>query len=184
MTPPASSNPSAPSASPAPRSAAPSERARFLETYRREHETTAKVLRAFPASQSELRPHERSNSARALAWTFVIEEQLMLRALKGEPILQGGIFVEAPAWDQILTRFAEQHEEIVKRLERASDEDLNGTVQFFVAPKQIGDYRTLDFFWLMVYDQIHHRGQLSVYLRMAGGKVPSIYGPSADEPWT
>ena len=30
---------------------------------------------------------------------------------------------------------------------------------------------------------IHHRGQFSVYLRMAGGKVPSIYGPSADEKW-
>jgi uncharacterized damage-inducible protein DinB len=29
----------------------------------------------------------------------------------------------------------------------------------------------------------HHRGQLSVYLRLADGKVPSIYGPTADEPW-
>lgn len=32
-------------------------------------------------------------------------------------------------------------------------------------------------------DSVHHRGQFSVYLRLAGGKVPSIYGPSADEPW-
>ena len=32
-------------------------------------------------------------------------------------------------------------------------------------------------------DSIHHRGQLSVYIRPAGGKVPSIYGPSGDEPW-
>ena len=37
--------------------------------------------------------------------------------------------------------------------------------------------------WLMLNDSIHHRGQLSVYERMAGGLVPSIYGPSADEPW-
>jgi len=37
--------------------------------------------------------------------------------------------------------------------------------------------------WFMLLDSIHHRGQLSVYVRMAGGKVPSIYGPSADEPW-
>jgi uncharacterized damage-inducible protein DinB len=35
----------------------------------------------------------------------------------------------------------------------------------------------------MLHDQIHHRGQFSVYLRMVGGKVPSIYGPSGDEPW-
>jgi uncharacterized damage-inducible protein DinB len=35
----------------------------------------------------------------------------------------------------------------------------------------------------MIFDQVHHRGQMSVYVRMAGGLVPSIYGPSADEPW-
>jgi uncharacterized damage-inducible protein DinB len=40
-----------------------------------------------------------------------------------------------------------------------------------------------DILWIMLMDSIHHRGQLSVYVRMAGGKVPSIYGPSADEPW-
>jgi uncharacterized damage-inducible protein DinB len=39
------------------------------------------------------------------------------------------------------------------------------------------------FLWLMLMDSIHHRGQLSVYIRPAGGKVPSIYGPSGDEPW-
>ncbi|MDA1080285.1 MAG: hypothetical protein O2973_01210 [Gemmatimonadetes bacterium] len=37
--------------------------------------------------------------------------------------------------------------------------------------------------WFMLHDTIHHRGQLSVYLRAMGAKVPSIYGPSADEPW-
>jgi hypothetical protein len=33
------------------------------------------------------------------------------------------------------------------------------------------------------HDQIHHRGQFSIYLRMVDAKVPSIYGPTADEPW-
>ena len=41
----------------------------------------------------------------------------------------------------------------------------------------------IDVLWFMLTDSIHHRGQLSVYVRMAGGRVPSIYGPSADEPW-
>jgi uncharacterized damage-inducible protein DinB len=36
---------------------------------------------------------------------------------------------------------------------------------------------------MFLHDQIHHRGQLTVHLRMAGGRVPSIYGPSKDEPW-
>jgi uncharacterized damage-inducible protein DinB len=38
-----------------------------------------------------------------------------------------------------------------------------------------------EFMLMMLHDQIHHRGQLTVYVRMAGGKVPSIYGPSADD---
>ena len=37
------------------------------------------------------------------------------------------------------------------------------------------------FLWDFMFDAIHHRGQLSAYLRPMGGKVPSIYGPSADE---
>ena len=45
------------------------------------------------------------------------------------------------------------------------------------------DVPRIDFVSFLVNDEIHHRGQLSIYLRMADGKVPSIYGPSGDEPW-
>jgi uncharacterized damage-inducible protein DinB len=36
--------------------------------------------------------------------------------------------------------------------------------------------------WIALFDAVHHRGQLSTYIRPMGGKVPSIYGPSADAP--
>jgi uncharacterized damage-inducible protein DinB len=68
-------------------------------------------------------------------------------------------------------------------LGKPENQDLDGTVVFMVGPRQKGDVPLADFVEFMLGDQIHHRGQLSVYLRMAGGKVPSIYGPSADEPW-
>ena len=70
--------------------------------------------------------------------------------------------------------------ELVRRL---TDEDLSKPVQFFTGPGKIGDMSLHDILWTMLSDEIHHRGQFSVYLRMADGKVPSIYGPSADEPW-
>jgi uncharacterized damage-inducible protein DinB len=54
---------------------------------------------------------------------------------------------------------------------------------FFTAPKQTGEVPKIQVAWLMLCDQIHHRGQFSVYMRIAGAKVPSIYGPTADEPW-
>ena len=64
-----------------------------------------------------------------------------------------------------------------------SDEELLEPIKFFSGPKTLVDVPRIDFAWLVMSDRIHHRGQWSVYLRMADAKVPSIYGPSADEPW-
>lgn len=156
---------------------------RFLNSYQRERDTTLKVLRAFPAEQCEFRPHERSKTARELAWTFAVEQHAGLLALKGEFKL-GGAWPPAPgAWDDVVQAFARNSDAVIEYLRAASDSDLDGTVTFFSGPKQTAEYSIEDFVWFMLHDQIHHRGQLSVYLRMAGGKVPSIYGPSADEPW-
>ena len=41
----------------------------------------------------------------------------------------------------------------------------------------------MEFLWYLLFDHVHHRGQLTVYLRMVG-KVPSVDGPSGDQPWT
>jgi len=158
-------------------------RAHFLDAYLREHATTSRVLHAFPSAQADFRPHDRSSTARKLAWNFVMEERMMLTALKGEQVLGSGFPPPPDSWDAILDSFEAQHKEIVARLKQVGDSGPVGSVQFYVGPKQVGDYALFDFLWFMLCDQIHHRGQLSVYVRMAGGKVPSIYGPSADEPW-
>jgi len=63
------------------------------------------------------------------------------------------------------------------------DAKMDEKVHFFTAPKTMGEFSRIDWLWFLLSDEIHHRGQLSVYLRMADGKVPSIYGPSGDEPW-
>jgi uncharacterized damage-inducible protein DinB len=157
--------------------------AQFRGAYEREHATTRKILGAFPAEQGAFKPHERSSSAHTLAWTFVVEEMMMLKALTNEPIFGGTGSGKPPeSWDAVLQLFDEQHQRILQMLESADVASLN-VVKFMVGPKQPGDYAPMEFLWFMLFDQIHHRGQLSVYLRMTGEKVPSIYGPSADEPW-
>ena len=60
---------------------------------------------------------------------------------------------------------------------------IHQTVKFMTGPKQMGDLRKIDVLWWLLMDSVHHRGQMSVYLRLADAKVPSIYGPSADESW-
>jgi len=162
----------------------PSPRQEFLDTLMREHETTRGVIEAFPADQSEFKPHPRSNSARQLVWTFAIEEAVMLLALKDQLTLGGGFPKALETWDEVVAAFKRNHAEMVGALQEARDESLGGTVKFPTGAKTIGDYPKSEFLWFMLCDQIHHRGQLSVYVRMAGGKVPSIYGPSADEPWS
>ena len=156
----------------------------FLAVYQREHGTTKKVLAAFPSDRSDFRPHERSNAAHGLAWTFVAEERMMLMAIRDQPVLGGGLGKPPESWGGVLEIFERQHHEIVQELQGLGDEPLTNVVSFFVGPRQPGNFAAMDFLWFMLFDQIHHRGQLSVYVRMAGGKVPSIYGPTADEPWT
>ena len=53
---------------------------------------------------------------------------------------------------------------------------------FYYEGKVVSEQPIGQFLWFILFDSIHHRGQLSTYLRPMGGKVPAIYGPSADEP--
>jgi uncharacterized damage-inducible protein DinB len=159
-------------------------RTEFLDSFKREHATTMKVVHALPAEAAEFRPHPRSNSARQLAFTFLLEQKLMMAALK-DSLKMSGAFPEAPeSIKDIIEEFEADFPKVCSLVESVSEESLTKTVQFPVGPgPKMGDWAKMDFLWFILCDQIHHRGQLSVYVRMAGGRVPSIYGPSADEPW-
>lgn len=158
-------------------------KARFLDAYEKELTTTRRLLNALPADQADFRPHERAKTAIALGSMFVGESGLLLKGLKHEEVLGGGLGTPPNSLEALLAEFDRKRDEVLAVLRDPSNPNLEGSVNFFVGPKQIGRYSLEDFAWFMLFDHIHHRGQLSVYVRMAGGKVPSIYGPSADEPW-
>jgi uncharacterized damage-inducible protein DinB len=158
-------------------------RKHLADTWERETETTLRVMRAYPPDQMDFKPHERSTSARSLAWLFSNEMRLAEQAISGA--LDFGVF-QAPApdtMDEIIRHFETNRRTMLDAIRNATDEQLAGTTKFFVAPKTMGDIPNEEFLWFLLHDQIHHRGQFSVYLRMAGGRLPSIYGPTADEPW-
>ena len=163
----------------------PSPKKQFLDSYAREHATTLRVLRALPQGQSGFRPHERSQSAGDLVYTMIVEQELTKRALTGAKLFGGGSMPPKPAdYNAAIAQLDKGYAAQVDMIRKTADGDLQKMVQFPVAPGQMGNWRAIDFVWFMLLDQIHHRGQFSVMLRMAGGKVPSIYGPSGDEPWT
>ncbi len=104
-------------------------------------------------------------------------------AVKGEVDFQSA--PKPPAtFSEILDAYEKTHRELVGKVKNFSEADFNKSIPFPVGPNQMGEMRCGELLWrIVVMDGVHHRGQFSVYLRMAGGKVPSIYGPSADEPW-
>ena len=159
-------------------------RDQLAEAYERETATTLRVLRAYPEAESELRPHPRSKTARELAWMFTCELGLVAGAIRGTLDIAGGIPPAPDRMADVVVSFERARSEALRLIQEATDAQLEATTRFFTAPKTMGDVPNVPFLWFLLHDQIHHRGQLSVYLRMAGGKVPSIYGPSADEPWT
>jgi uncharacterized damage-inducible protein DinB len=156
----------------------------FMQVWDREHQTTMNILKAYPEDKSDLKPHEKLRSARELVWGFTNGEAWMINgALTGNFDMSGEAMNPPATMSEVIQNFEKVHRDAVARVRRMNVVDLNKTVKFFVGPKQMGNVKVTDLLAMMVMDQVHHRGQLSVYLRMANGKVPSIYGPTADEPW-
>jgi uncharacterized damage-inducible protein DinB len=160
-----------------------SEKDVFLGTYEKEFETTMRVLRAFPQEKANLQPHPTCKTAKDLAWMFVWGESFVDVVKSGE-LDFSKMMPEPPAtFDEVLSAYEKQHREKGAIIRSLNEEELKKTISFPAGPGKMADMRRMELLWLMLMDSVHHRGQFSIYLRMAGGKVPSIYGPSGDEPW-
>jgi uncharacterized damage-inducible protein DinB len=155
----------------------------FLQTFDRECQTTLKVLHALPANQGDYRPHPRSKTAKELAWTFTVEQGICDHAIQGKldfskPMQQGPR--RSPRRSP---RSRSRTRKRRAKWRRRATRSCRSWCSSRAARGGWDDYRVMDLLWFTLMDQVHHRGQLSVYVRLAGGKVPSIYGPTADEPW-
>ena len=154
----------------------------FLQTWEREYRTTLKVLKAYPADKLDFKPHERSMSARDLAWSFAMEDRMAIRGVANNRI-DFDDFPKAPAtMAEILAAYEKEHEELAGKIRNLKETDLDKSISYQMEPEKSGKVRSGDLLWFAVMDGVNHRGQFAVYLRMAGGKVPAIYGPSADDP--
>ncbi len=155
----------------------------FLDSWAREYQLTTKVFNAYPEGKLDFKPHELSRTAKELAWTIISEEGIFVNgAITGKFDFRH--FDPPPrTMKDILSAYEKKHAEDVRKVKDMSDADLNKKVKVMVGRNTFADVRSIDTLWNVILDNVHHRGQFSVYLRMAGGKVPSIYGPSHDEPW-
>jgi uncharacterized damage-inducible protein DinB len=150
-----------------------------LSLRRREFATTLNVLQAYPGDKADLRPADKSRTAAELAATLAVEERVISALLAGLAASPQLWKIERPS--TMTAIIAMWQEAVVANdaiIEKLSPEELQKTVNFYGLIIPLADAMFIE-----LLDHIHHRGQFSVYLRLAGAKVPSIYGPTADVPW-
>jgi len=151
----------------------------YLKRAKAEFPVFIKVLKALPDDLS-YKPHDRSPSAQQLVWTLTSELKACIDVL--DTGKADWTDATPPALDEMIAMYEKWSNELVDKVSKADGAALEKNVQFLYQGTVIMDVPATQFLWDFMFDAIHHRGQLSAYLRPMGGKVPSIYGPSADDP--
>lgn len=151
------------------------EKSLFTKFWVDESETTRKVLARIPEG-SDYRPDPRSRTAKEIAWQIVCEEKMIIDAVE-----QGKAEWAPPpmpaTMKEVLTAYETQSSALPARWNALPAERWQGDLEFFGSKRPAAPMA-----WSFLFDIVHHRGQISTYLRPMGSTVPQIYGPSGDEP--
>jgi uncharacterized damage-inducible protein DinB len=151
------------------------EKSLFTKFWLDESKTTRKVLARIPDG-SEYRPDKKSRTAREIAWQIVCEEKMIIDALESgkaewtPPPLPSTM-------KELLDAYDEQSAGMDRRWAALPSARWDGTLDFFGKEAPASPMA-----WSFLFDIVHHRGQITTYLRPMGSTVPQIYGPSGDEP--
>jgi uncharacterized damage-inducible protein DinB len=152
----------------------------FIKYWEKEAPATRKVISRIPQDRCEYRADPKARTAREIAWLIVREEAALADGL------EKGVFdwveISAPATvREVVAEYDRQHDAVTKRLRAVPGPRWEEHLPFLFNGQEVMREIGYDMAWGFLLDQIHHRGQLSTYLRPMGAKVPAIYGPSADE---
>lgn len=144
-----------------------------------ELQTTSKVVAAVPEGHMNYKPNEiKSPSLDAVLKNLIAEHGMYSKFLKGETVQNP--MADVPEFTTVAEAskiYDEKMHAFMAELEAAADDDL---LQPFSMWGMNGS--RADIILGLMRDMIHHRGQLTVYIRLLDGKVPSVYGPTYDEP--
>ncbi|MEQ1573935.1 MAG: DinB family protein [Vicinamibacterales bacterium] len=152
----------------------------FLATdFERETQTTLRVLEAVPDGHLDYRPDSKSKTGLGLVRHIALEDEWLLTCIANgaftpPPDDSDACGIKNPA--DAVARYRDTVPAALNRVRAMSGETLAGTINFLDVMKMPG----VDFLAMALKHSVHHRGQLSTYLRAMGGKIPGIYGPSAD----
>lgn len=149
-----------------------------LPTLAAEHPVTKRVIAAIPSDKVDYRPDAVAKTAIELAWHIVSAEVRFLEAVAA------GTFDLTPrprpesirTADDVNEWYSRQWEAKVEAVRQLNGEQLVKRIDF----RGLFQFPAVVYVQVAVNHSIHHRGQLSMYLRPMGARVPSIYGESYD----
>jgi uncharacterized damage-inducible protein DinB len=150
----------------------------YLPGLKNEHRLTKSVIQAIPLDKGDYRPDDISKSALELAWHITATEMRFMEAVAAGEF----DFTPKPRPESIKTSadlvswYAENFEAHFEKLTQLSNDQLLKIIDF----RGIFQLPAVMYVGFIVNHTVHHRGQLSMYLRPMGAKVPSIYGESYD----
>lgn len=140
-----------------------------------------KVVKAIPADRLDFTPHPKSRTARQLVGHLIGHWQDLVE-LFDDGVIHHRNQVPVETLDEGLARLDESCGDALERIAAADEASWETPAKFLAGEHLVAEAPRGQLAWLLFLDAVHHRGQLSTYLRPMGGRCPGIYGPSADEP--
>ena len=151
------------------------ERALFTDFWAKESRTTRNVIARIPEG-SDYRPDPKSRTAKEIAWQIVCEERMIIEALETGKA-EWAPPPEPQTVKEVLAEYDRLSATMEQRWKQLPGERWSGQLEFFGSQRPASPMA-----WSFLFDIVHHRGQITTYLRPMGSTVPQIYGPSGDEP--
>jgi len=152
----------------------------YRECFDAERPKFMRVLKAVPADQAGYRPHQRSTSAGDLVWLLASELSDACELVERGEVSY--VARTTPSVPESIAAYERHAADLEKRIAGLDDARWESKARLLADGKAVWETSLGDMLFGFLFDAIHHRGQLSSYLRPMGAKVPSIYGPSADDP--
>ena len=151
----------------------------LLGNFEFEMQTTVRVLAAVPNDKLAYQPDSLAKSGIGLVRHIVLEDEWLLNSIadgqfNAPPDDSDASGIMTPA--DGIAQYQVKLPAALARVRAMSPEQLTRVIDLF----GILQLRAVDFIALALKHSVHHRGQLSSYIRPMGGRVPSIYGPSAN----
>jgi uncharacterized damage-inducible protein DinB len=152
----------------------------YLARMKQEAPVFQHVLKALPADALSYKPHEKSPSAEQLVYTIASGRAASVELIDTQRIERTKI--APPPLNEMIALVERANAQLMERVPKMDDAAWNQKGKLYFDGKLMMEPVVGEFLWFLLFDGIHHRGQLSAYMRPMGAKVPSIYGPSADDP--